>query len=414
MGQITSKHDLKRIIFLFLLSGWWWVHDDYISETLWKNAFIPVLSFSQSVLVFICVCHHPQNVAVYNTCLLSHGFCGSGMWVWLTVWLWCSSLRLQWPICWGCSPLGAWLGLEGSLVTECPTMWQPASLRDSRVRGEDALGPLSLVSEVTGCQFCHIVFVSSKSPSPAHSCVADSSFWDLCQRIWRRIFKPPHSVFERILTVESLKFFYVNSVRTGKGLVFYPVCKLPSWLATASWMLRKASFWSEHKGSVTQAMPIARCQQFQFPDSQRCDSEGARDIPQDPHSISEGALNAASRRQALMCRVSSSVLSSKDPLEAQPSRAAHPWILSGKIIQNKAVSASSRPWRTIFNIKCFPFRKKNYGKGGYIRQESRNKQMGYVCAHILYITYNLLYIVHYIFYTAYIISCTTYHMYFNL
>lgn len=310
---IPPKHALKGITFtfLFLLSGWWWVHDDCISETLWKNDFIPELSFSQSVLVIISVCHCPQNIAAYNTCLLSHGFCGSGMWVWLIVWLWRGSLRLQWRICWGCSLLEAWLGLEGPLVTECPTMWQPASLRDSRVRGEDALGPLNLVSEVTHCQFCHIIFVSTKS-SPLQ--------WGrlLLLRQLSKDLEADLQTTTPCIWADSdcriFEIFYVNSVRTGEGLVFYPVCKLPSWLATASWMLRKAGILLVRaQGLSGSGNGSSQMSAVSVPLLPECDSEGARDIPQAPHGISEAALNSASRRQALLCRVSSPALSSKGP-----------------------------------------------------------------------------------------------------
>lgn len=108
-------------------------------------------------------------------------------------------------------------------------------------------------------------------------------------------------------------------------MIFYPVCKLPSWLAISLWMLRKADILlvraqglSDSGNGSSQMLAVS------VPPLPECDSEGARDIPQAPLGISEATLNSVSRWQALLHRVSSPALSSKRPTGCTVSQGCSP------------------------------------------------------------------------------------------
>lgn len=105
-----------------------------------------------------------------------------------------------------------------------------AAPSDSRVRGEDALGPLDLVSEDT-----------QVSSAPLHLLEASHQVQPTLQGgqtppFERRIGKgfggefPNHyTVYLRGFGLGSLKCLY--KPRQNRGLLSYPAYKLPSWLA---------------------------------------------------------------------------------------------------------------------------------------------------------------------------------------
>lgn len=180
-------------------------------------------------------------------------------------------------------------------------------------------------------------------------------------------------------------------------MVFYPVYKLPSWLATALRMLRKAGILLVRaQGSVTQAMAVARCQQFHFPHSQRCDSEGARDIPQAPHFRSCTEFSEQEAGSSVQSKFPCSF--PKGSTGCTVFQGCSPLDFLWEDNTEQGSQHLYSPKENNLQHKVFSFLKKKIMVNVVILLRFSEETNGiYVCPYIVY----------YIFYTVYIISCIT-------
>lgn len=185
-------------------------------------------------------------------------------------------------------------------------------------------------------------------------------------------------------------------------MVFYPVYKLPSWLATALRMLRKAGILLVRaQGSVTQAMAVARCQQFHFPHSQRCDSEGARDIPQAPHFRSCTEFSEQEAGSSVQSKFPCSF--PKGSTGCTVFQGCSPLDFLWEDNTEQGSQHLYSPKENNLQHKVFSFlKKKNYGKCSYITQILRRNKWDicvpiYCILYILYCIYYIMYHVAYIF-----------------
>ena len=200
--------------------------------------------------------------------------------------------------------------------------------------------------------------------------------------------------------------FYINHIRTGKGLIFYPVYKLPKWLATASWMLRNAGVLQVREQGLYDLSNISSKSVSNF--STPTPKDGTRGGKMHPrmHCIAfqEMRLNSWSRSQAFIMGSKFLCFALRDPLDALLSRAAHPCNLSGESRTRHQCCYS--PMESYLQQKVVLFFEKEVMVKVVLLGLWKDTNRMYVGIYTVYYIYCILYIVYCICY----ISCITYHI----